>query len=376
MKQIRFSAVACLIIGAFNALGDSTAHLPLVDLSKDVQRQVVIAAGTKEVYQGHPTTLLLPDGKTIFAVWSIGHGGFAGPMARSDDGGKTWSRIDDILPTEFTKHKNCPSIYRLIDPAGKERIWVFSAQPDMPRIVSEDMGKTWREEPSLGDAFRCVMTFSSIVRLKDGRYLGLFHRGPGGKDKAPLEVLQTETSDGGFTWSVPRIVAKVDGKNPCEPFVFRSPMGDELCCLMRENTHKGNSLVMFSTDEGKTWSKPIDTPWGLTGDRHMGVTLADGRLMIAFRDQAINSPTRGHFVAWVGTYDDVKNSRPGQYRIKLLHNFAKWDCGYPGVELLPDGTIVATTYLKYQPGEAKHSVVTTRFKIDETDDLLHSAGKE
>jgi hypothetical protein len=376
MKQIRFSAVACLIIGAFNAFGDSTAHLPLVDLSKDVQRQVVIAAGTKEVYQGHPTTLLLPDGKTIFAVWSIGHGGFAGPMARSDDGGKTWSRIDDILPTEFTKHKNCPSIYRLIDPAGKERIWVFSAQPDMPRIVSEDMGKTWREEPSLGDAFRCVMTFSSIVRLKDGRYLGLFHRGPGGKDKAPLEVLQTETSDGGFTWSVPRIVAKVDGKNPCEPFVFRSPMGDELCCLMRENTHKGNSLVMFSTDEGKTWSKPIDTPWGLTGDRHMGVTLADGRLMIAFRDQAINSPTRGHFVAWVGTYDDVKNSRPGQYRIKLLHNFAKWDCGYPGVELLPDGTIVATTYLKYQPGEAKHSVVTTRFKINETDDLLHSAGKE
>jgi hypothetical protein len=145
---------------------------------------------------------------------------------------------------------------------------------------------------------------------------------------------------------------------------------------MRENTHKGNSLVMFSTDEGKTWSKPIDTPWGLTGDRHMGVTLADGRLMIAFRDQAINSPTRGHFVAWVGTYDDVKNSRPGQYRIKLLHNFAKWDCGYPGVELLPDGTIVATTYLKYQPGEAKHSVVTTRFKINETDDLLHSAGKE
>ncbi|MBX9653515.1 glycoside hydrolase [bacterium] len=375
MKQIHVSAVACLILGTFQAVGGPSPTLPLVDLSSDFHRQVVIAAGTKEVYQGHPTTLLLPDGKTIFAVWSIGHGGFAGPMARSGDGGKTWTRIDDILPKGFTKHKNCPSIYRLVDPSGKERIWVFSAQPDMPRIVSEDAGKTWREESPLGEAFRCVMTFSSIVRLKDWEYLGLFHRGPGGKDKAPLEVLQTRTSDGGLTWSEPRIVAKVDGKNPCEPFVFRSPKGDELCCLMRENTHKGRSLVMFSTDEGKTWSKPIDTPWGLTGDRHMGVTLPDGRLVIAFRDQAVDSPTRGHFVAWVGTYDDIKNSKPGQYRIKLLHNYAKWDCGYPGVELLPDGTIVATTYLKYQPGEAKHSVVTTRFKIDETDNLLHSTDK-
>jgi len=376
MMPINLLALTSLLMGATHAFGDSSSPpLPLVDLSNDADRQVVIAAGTKDVYQGHPTTLLLPDGKTIFAVWSIGHGGFAGPMARSDDGGNTWTRIDDILPKGFTKHKNCPSIYRLVDPAGKERLWVFSAQPDMPRIVSEDLGKTWREEAPLGEAFRCVMTFSSIVRLNDGRYLGLFHRGPGGKDKTPLEVLQTETSDGGFTWSKTRVVAKVDGKNPCEPFVFRSPKGDELCCLMRENTHKGRSLVMFSGDEGKTWSAPVDTPWGLTGDRHMGVTLPDGRLVMAFRDQAVDSPTRGHFVAWVGTYDDIKNSKPGQYRIKLLHNYAKWDCGYPGVELLPDGTIVATTYLKYHPGEAKHSVVSTRFKIDETDKLLDSAAK-
>ena len=44
------------------------------------------------VYQGHPTTLLMPDGRTIFAVWCINRGGAAGPMARSDDGGLTWTR--------------------------------------------------------------------------------------------------------------------------------------------------------------------------------------------------------------------------------------------------------------------------------------------
>ena len=26
---------------------------------------------------------------------------------------------------------------------------------------------------------------------------------------------------------------KLDGKDPCEPYVFRSPDGDELCCIMR-----------------------------------------------------------------------------------------------------------------------------------------------
>ncbi len=356
------------------------AKLPVVDLSGGTQRQVVIAEGTSEVYQGHPTTVSMSDGKTLFAVWCINHGGKAGPMARSNDGGKTWVRLDDRMPEGFTSHQNCPSIYRMTDPAGKERLWVFSAWIGrfglpMPRIMSEDGGETWKELPPLGKPFRCVMTFSSIVRLKDGSYLGMYHRGPDGADRAPLEVLQTVTKDGGFTWSEPRVVARVEGKNPCEPFVFRSPDGKELCCLMRENTHKGYSLMMFSRDEGATWSTPVDTPWGLTGDRHMGVYAKDGRLVIAFRDQAPQSPTRGHFVAWVGTYDDIKQGKPGQYRIKLLHSFAGGDCGYPGMELLPDGTIVATTYIKLWNDARKHSVVCTRFRLEETDAQLKAAAE-
>lgn len=348
------------------------ATFPVVDLSGETARQVVIAEGTPEVYQGHPTTVLMADGKTLSAVWCINHGGKAGPMARSQDGGRTWTRLDDRLPPGFRKHENCPSIYRLTDPQGKERLWVFSAWigrfgVPMPRIMSADGGQTWQELPPLGKTFRCVMTFSSIVRLQDGSYLGMYHRGPEGADRAPLEVLQTATKDGGLTWSEPCVVARVAGKNPCEPFVFRSPDGGELCCLMRENTHQGYSLMMFSRDEGATWSTPVDTPWGLTGDRHMGVYAQDGRLVIAFRDQAPQSPTRGHFVAWVGTYDDIKHGKPGQYRIKLLHSFAGGDCGYPGVEGLPDGTIVATTYIKLWHDARKHSVGCTRFRLEETD---------
>lgn len=367
---------ASLLALSATIAGAQQAPMKIVDLSKDTARQVVVAEGTDKVYQGHPTTVLLPNTQTLFATWSINHGGAGGPMARSDDGGKTWTRIDAAMPAGYIRHQNCPSIYRMIDPHGKARLWVWSAAhtsrkgAPMPSIMSEDDGKTWKEMPALGEDFYCVMTFSSMIRLNDGSYLGLYHRGEGkGEGKNYLEVVQSISKDGGFTWSKPTVVAHVDGKKPCEPFVLRSPDGKELCCLMRENTHKGNSLMMFSTDEGKTWSTPVDTSWGLTGDRHMGVCTHDGRWVIAFRDQALKSPTCGHFVAWVGTYDDIKQARNGLYRVKLLHSYAGGDCGYPGVELLPDGTIVCTTYIKYWNDARKHSILSTRFTLAETDAL-------
>lgn len=353
-----------LLIAAVTVNAQEIQNLPVVDISNETNRHVIIAQGTEKVYQGHPTTLLMPDGKTMFAVWCIDHGGYAGPMSRSVDGGQTWKRLDETLPEGFTKHKNCPSIYRMVDPEGRERLWVFSAEPLMPSIMSEDGGKTWKEMKPLG--FPCVMTFSSIVELKDGSYLGMYHRRGGDS----LQVMQTVTQDGGLTWSSPTVAADIEGKAPCEPFTFRSPNGDELCSLMRENKHTGRSLMMFSRDEAKTWSKPVDTPWGLTGDRHIGVYTKDRRLVIAFRDRALGSTTHSHFVAWVGTYDDIRGSLPGQYRIKLLHSYAGRDCGYPGVEFLPDNTIAATTYIKYRPGIEKHSVISTRFKLEETDEKL------
>ncbi|MEM6691729.1 MAG: sialidase family protein, partial [Planctomycetota bacterium] len=270
LSTVMTSIVTCSCM--LSSLWADESEIPLVDISDQPERHTVIAQGTSGTYQGHPTSLLMPDGQTVFVVWNINHGGHAGPMAKSVDAGKTWERLDDSLPEGFRNHQNCPSIYRIPDASGFSRIWVFSAAlgkrggPGMPSIMSEDDGATWKEMPPLG--FPCVMTFSSTIQLKDGRTLGLYHKGPEGKDRSPLGVFQTITGDGGFTWSAPRVVAKVDEKNPCEPFILRSDDGSELCCLMRENTHKGRSLMMFSDDEAETWTDPVDTSWGLTGDRH------------------------------------------------------------------------------------------------------------
>lgn len=67
------------------------------------------------------------------------------------------------------------------------------------------------------------MTFSSIAPLGGGADQALYHKGPDGKDRAPLTALAGLTRDGGLTWRGPRVAAEVAGKNPCEPFAFHSP---------------------------------------------------------------------------------------------------------------------------------------------------------
>ncbi len=342
-----------------------------VDLSKDAARQVVIAQGTAEEYQGHPTTVLLPDGKTMYCVWTYKHGGFCGPLKRSDDGGRTWS---DLLPVpeSWKTVKNCPAIYRLTDPAGKARLIVFAGQgPDgtMHQSVSEDDGKSW--SPMASNKLVCVMPFCTIVPVEGGKkLLGLTNtRRPGEtKDKKSNILTQAISEDGGLTWTPWKIVLDLGDLKPCEPQVVRSPDGKQLLCLIREN-EKHIALFMTSDDEGRTWSEAKPLPAGLHGDRHMARYAEDGRLVICFRDTGVKSRTRLHFAAWVGTYEDIIAGRDGQYRLKLLHSYKGGDCGYPGLELLPDGTFVATTYIKYHEGPEQNSVVSARFNLLETDKL-------
>jgi len=351
---------------------DYRPNLPWRDISDQTKRQVVVAAGTPDLYNGHPTTVLMDDSKTMICVWSKNHGGPADFIGFSYDGGLTWDNVK--APAEWKGLVNCPSIYKLTDKNGKQRLFVFAqvdtggAYRDMAYSCSEDGGKTWGDMVILGKP--CIMAFTSIIKLDNGDYLGLYHRGNSDKDRAPLKLWQSVSRDGGLTWEESRLIGEYQDKSPCEPCALRSPDGKTILCLARENQRKGCSLMMTSKDEGKTWTPMRETPWGLSGDRHMAMYLPDGRIISVFRDMAPNSPTKGHFVAWVGTWGDIIDGRSGQYKVKLLHSYAGPDCGYPGLELLPDGTIVATTYVKYRPGADKHSVVSVRFTIDELDALF------
>ena len=345
---------------------------PMIDIADETDRHVVISAGTEEVYQGHPTTVLLADNETMLCVWCINHGGHCGPLARSGDGGLTWRRLETT--DDWQRVHNCPSIYLLTDPDGVERLFVFAARADddatMQQTCSEDGGLTWTPFRSIGP-FPCIMAFTTIIQLESGDYLGLYPRGKDDRDASPLKMWQSLSSDGGLTWRAPTLFCEDEarGRDPDEPELLRSPDGAQLLCLFRENLRKGHSLMMTSDDEGAAWGDLRETPWELTGDRHKARYAPDGRLVVVFRDMAPDSPSRGSFVAWVGTYENIVAGCPGQYRLKLLHQHGPRgsDCGYPGLELLPDGTFVATTYVKYRPGPEQNSVVCVRFKLEDLD---------
>jgi hypothetical protein len=68
--------------------------IPIVDLAGDQSRQVIVDREEGQ-YLGHPTTVLMGDRRTIFAVYPKGHAAGALVLKRSDDGGLHWS---DRLP--------------------------------------------------------------------------------------------------------------------------------------------------------------------------------------------------------------------------------------------------------------------------------------
>ena len=184
-------------------------------------------------------------------------------------------------------------------------------------------------------------------------------------------IFMIKSTDGGLTWGEPEAaLTEVNGLHICEPCVIPSPDGKEWAMIMREDSRKANSQVSFSSDQGKTWSKPQELPGALTGDRHTAKYLKDGRLFISFRDMPlVPTPTASNWSAWVGTYDDIRNLREGQFRVMIMKCHDCCDCGYPGVEVQPDGTIVTTTYGHWIKGEQPF-VMCVRVHPDELDERL------
>ena len=215
-----------------------------------------------------------------------------------------------------------------------------------------------------------------VARLKDGRYAAFFHDDgrffKNGEDPGPghkFRVYQILSDDGGLSWGEPRVIASHPRVHLCEPGFVRSPDGQTIALLLRENSRKRNSFVVTSQDEASTWSEPRELPAALTGDRHQAVYTDDGRLFISFRDTTRESATQGDWVAWVGRFEDIIKGREGQYRVRLMDNKHRWDCAYPALAKLPDGGIVCTTYGHWTKDE-KPWIASLRIRVEELDERL------
>jgi hypothetical protein len=382
--------------------------IPVIDIDHDTSRQVIVDKDMDQ-YLGHPTTVLLDDHKTMLCVYPKGHGKGGIVYKRSYDAGLTWT---ERLPTpeSWATSKEVPTLYRMIDKYGKKRIIMWSGLYPARLAVTEDDGETWGEIEPVGD-WGGIVVMGTMIPLKSGKghYMALFHddlrfftkngqhisqEDRKNYNSKMMTLYKTITKDGGLTWSYPEEIFKSREIHVCEPGSIRSPDGEQIAVLLRENSRRDNSQIIFSNNEGRTWSHPRPLPNELTGDRHVLKYAPDGRLLVVFRDRSpakyhrklvkmckerketdyskiaqetgLGSPTEGDWVAWVGTYDDLVTGGKGQYRIRIKNNKNGWDTTYPGVELLPDGTFVTTTYGHWQKGHPPF-ILSVRLKLDDID---------
>lgn len=373
--------------------GTGRYPLPMVDLAGRSSLQTVVDR-EKGQYLGHPTSALVEDGQTIYCAYPKGHGAGSILLKRSGDGGRSWSSHLPVPENWATSHE-VPTMYKTAGPEGNRRLVLFSGAYPIRMAVSEDMGQSWSPLEPIGD-FGGIVAMSDVIETGPGTYMAFFHddgrfidggpltmRGtPASEPTETFTLYKTVSEDGGRTWSEPEPILETKRVHLCEAGLVRSPGGETLAMLLRENRRRNNSHVMFSEDNGQTWTEPRELPAVLTGDRHQAAYGPEGRLFISFRDktpEGYSSPTEGDWVGWVGTWDDLagaqKGTPAGQYRVRLAKNHKGADCAYPTIEVLPDETFVAITYGHWTPG-AEPYILSVRFTLGQLDRIRQAAGEE
>lgn len=361
------------------------------DVSKDLEYlfcETTVDAGLG--YLGHPDSILLKNGD-ILTFYPEGHGKGKTLSKISKDGGLSYTSQIENPPKSWAGSKETPTVYRLQFSQHKwsDKLILICGDPKWPNeksrggfdcSISCDEGGTWSEYESFytaedTDTFYTIVAMSSLTRLKENgkfvdKWMGLFHE----RNFVNYKTILSFTDDGKMQWTKPepyfsqyRKIEK--SSRMCEVECVRSDSGngDELMLITRSNSKKCNSLLSFSKDEGKTWSKPFEAPSALSGERHHAEWLQDGRLFITFRSierdkekLKINYEKKSMgwysegWIAWVGSYDELKDGKEGDYRIKIAHTYLNYqnepsitanaDTGYCGNVVLEDGTVVTSSY--------------------------------
>lgn len=382
----------------------------------------------QNTYLGHPDLVLTDDGK-LLTFYPSGHGKGAIIGKYSEDLGESWQDITDTpssweksqeTPCVYNIHKTDGTSV-LVLTSGSPYWSDVNLMPDgfncsistnngaTWTVFSNFFGQKWAEDKnaSLGTdeyaAYDAIVAMSSLTQLKDedgnyiDKWLGTFHRGAseygmdGGEAFVNYATYLTFDEDNKPVWSEPvRLLEKhrelEEKYGMCEIEIIRNPENDCLILIARANNRVSNSVICYSYDEGESWTQPKELPNCLTGDRHKAeYDPVSGKVIISFRQYLSNgdkfkksalSPekylTEG-WVAWIGDFEDLmsfskEDSTEYTYGDKVLilgKNYKQADCGYSGVVILDDGTVITDSYGYFSPTARYPYIMQAKFKIND-----------
>jgi len=153
-------------------------------------------------------------------------------------------------------------------------------------------------------------TESTCLPLAAGGLLLAWTRFYGGvRDDSRARIVAITSSDGGATWSAPRVVKDNDGKmNVMVPSLVRLASGELGMLHLRKDSHSScTGLFRRSQDEGRSWSEEVvATPLGgyNSPSNDCLTQLPSGRLLVPNSNSPECWSPREHYVAMACFSDD------------------------------------------------------------------------
>ena len=212
--------------------------------------------GQTPLYGKEPSLTALPDGTLILTaqVFPVPDARPpAHPIARSEDGGRTWE-VSSREREDYPRNA-------LVEPDGSVLI-LTAARPDWynegggsPNLLLErspDGGRTWtRSEgvinwdwPGFGEV--------ASIRLEDGRLLAALRRQiPGTRGEGFEDTVLTESTDDGRSWAEPW---QLTSTAQVHAYLTELHDGRLLCTYSNYHVPFGVS-AMLSADGGRTWDR-------------------------------------------------------------------------------------------------------------------------
>lgn len=229
---------------------------------------------------------------------------------------------------------------------------------DMWMRRSRDGGKTWEAKPihEQFGFFAYLVAFPVQGVLSDGTVVSFAY----GKRKVegPRNAYIVRSEDAGDTWDLiqmadGQLAPVANGFSEIFPVIFAD---GRIMALLRTQLASG-AYVVHSTDGGKTWSKPAETP--IRAKHPVPKLLRDGTIVVTYQRRfAQPYGFRARFTPDLGkTWSD---------EVVLRDDFAIEDgLGWTHTVELPDGTLFTTMGgNKYLKGETRqhfqHGVRWTR----------------